>query len=210
MRKLLLAVSAGVFTTAAMAQFAAGGQVNYSKYFSSGPSFIGLGINGTLVVADDYPIRLSVNFGLPNSEEYTTTVNALSNQTTPSYLTVKYTEKISLLNFWLDAQKYFGDGDFGDGGLYGLLGVGFTSAKVDYEVGSYNLALYDTAIQEENQSIGQLGIRGGLGYDVGLDFGNIFIEAGLNLSANQANGQTVEVNLPSFLFGNIGVRHWFE
>ncbi len=51
----------------ASAQFGIGGQVNWSKYGGGGPSFIGLGVNGSFVVADEYPLRLSINFGFPKS-----------------------------------------------------------------------------------------------------------------------------------------------
>lgn len=201
---LMLSCSVG-----AKAQFGIGGQVNWSKYFSSGPSFIGFGANGSIVVGDEYPVRLSVNYGLPKSTSETTYGSALSSTTSPSQIQVTYEEKISMLNFWLDVQKYFGDGDYEDGGLYGLVGVGYTSAGVKYTVGSYDATRYDVGTFEDT-NIGQLGIRGALGYDKGLDFGNLFGEFGLNLSANQANDQTIEVNLPSFMFVNVGIRHWLD
>ncbi len=122
-------------------------------------------------------------------------------------MAITYEEKISTLNFWLDAQKFFGDGDYEDGGVYGLLGLGFTSAKVKYSVSSYDATLYDGP-NFEDSSVGQLGIRGAVGFDKGLDFGNLFAEAGINLSANSANDQEIQVNLPSFIFVNVGLRKW--
>ncbi len=210
MKKFIICAVVAAISGAASAQFAIGGQGNWSKYAKGGPSFIGVGINGSILVHEDYPLRLSVNFGLPKTTSYTTTVNALSSGTTPQSKEVLYKEKISLLNFWLDGQKYFGRGDAEDGGLYGLLGLGFTSAKVNYDVSAYDKTLYDEAISETSSTVGQFGIRAALGYDKGFDFGNIFLEGGINLSANQANGQDVQVNLPSFLFVNFGVRHWFH
>jgi hypothetical protein len=210
MKKFIICAALAAISGTASAQFAIGGQGNWSRYGSGGGSFIGLGINGSLLLREEYPIRLSVNYALPRTTSETTTVNALSSGTTPSSKEVLYKEKISLLNFWLDGQKFFGRGDAEDGGLYGLLGLGFTSAKVSYDVSAYDRTLYDEAISETESSVGQLGIRAALGYDKGFDFGNIFLEGGINLSANQANGQDVEVNLPSFLFVNFGVRHWFH
>ncbi len=210
MKKFIICAALAAISGVVSAQFAIGGQGNWSRYGSGGGSFIGLGINGSLLLREEYPIRLSVNYAIPRTTSETTTVNALSSTTTPSSREVLYKEKISLLNFWLDGQKYFGRGDAEDGGLYGLLGLGFTSAKVSYDVSAYDKTLYDEAISETESSVGQFGIRAALGYDKGFDFGNIFLEGGINLSANQANGQEVEVNLPSFLFVNFGVRHWFH
>jgi hypothetical protein len=210
MKKFIVCAALAAISGVASAQFAIGGQGNWSRYGSGGGSFIGLGINGSLLLREEYPIRLSVNYAIPRTTSETTTVNALSSTTTPSSREVLYKEKISLLNFWLDGQKFFGRGDAEDGGLYGLLGLGFTSAKVSYDVSAYDKTLYDEAISETESSVGQFGIRAALGYDKGFDFGNIFLEGGINLSANQANGQDVQVNLPSFLFVNFGVRHWFH
>ena len=208
MKKILLCISL-LTGTGAYAQFGIGGQANWMKYGGGGESFIGLGVNGSYVVADDYPIRLSINFGLPKSTSTQTSAYALSSVTTPSSISVNYEEKISLLNIWLDVQKFFGKGDYEDGGFYGAVGFGYTSAKVKYSVDSYNETLYSAGTFED-QSVGQLSIRGMLGFDKGLDFANIFGEAGLNLSANSANDQEIQVNLPSFIFVSVGLRKWIN
>ncbi len=209
MKKSFLFTLLLLLSFSASAQFGLGGQVNYSKYFAGNPSFIGFGVNGSVVIAQSYPIRLSVNFGLPQTINGSSTAQALSSTTEPQYVTVSNDQKLSLLNFWLDGQKFFGEGGYQDGGVYGFFGLGYTSAKVTSTIGNYDHTLYDNVDNGDNSAIGQFGIRLGLGYDKGFDFGNVFLEAGLNLSANQANGQTVAVNLPSFLLVNAGLRHWF-
>lgn len=191
------------------AQFALGGQVNWSKYFAGAPSFIGVGVNATYVLGESFPIRFSANFSLPSTEEGTTYATALNSQVSPSQVVVTTSNKISLMNFWLDGQKFFGDGDYETGGLYGLVGLGFTIASFKTEYGAYDANVYSLNVGEDSEKVSQLGIRFALGYEAGLDFANIFGEAGLNLSANQANNMEVAINLPSFLFVNAGVRHYF-
>lgn len=208
MKKSILMAALIMMGLSASAQFGLGGQVNYSKYFAGNPSFIGFGVNLSLVIADNYPIRLSANFGLPQTIKGSATASALSDTTDPGSVNVTDNTKITLLNFWLDAQKYFGSGGYQDGGVYGFFGLGYTSAKGKESIGSYDHTLYEDISTADNASVGQLGIRLGLGYDKGFDFGNLFLEAGLNLSANEANGQAVEVKLPSFLLVNVGLRHW--
>jgi hypothetical protein len=191
-------------------QIGVGAQLNYMRYGGGTDlGFIGLGVNGTYVVNESIPVRLSINFGLPQTTEYTESASALSSTTVPQNVTYTYSEKVSLLNVWIDAQKYFGNGDHEDGGVYGLLGIGYTSAGSSFEVGSVDRTRYQV-FEFEDSRVGQLGLRGAIGYDVGLDFGNIFAEAGINISANQQNDQIVAVNLPSFLFGNVGVRFWLD
>lgn len=209
MKKCFLALVLVSACVSVHAQFGVGGQVNWSKYFQGAPSFIGLGVNVTYVLGETYPLRFSANFGLPSTEDGTTYANAYSSVTNPSQVQVTTEDKISLMNFWLDAQRYFGDGDYEDGGVYGLVGLGLTIASAKTEYGSYDANLYGINMSDESEKISQFGIRGALGYEAGLDFANVFGEAGLNLSANSANGQEIAINLPSFVFINAGVRKFF-
>ncbi len=207
MKKTVLVLSLIALGTITNAQFAAGAQVNLSKFFGA-PSFIGLGANASYAIKDKLVARLSVNFGLPKTESNTSLAYALSSDNPVRSVNYTYEERLSLLGIWIDGQ-YFFTGDYEDGGLYGLVGIGYTIAKSKFTVGPVDRTRYGIGNFEDG-STGQAALRLGAGYEHGLDFGNLFGELGLNLSANQQNGVTVATTLPSFFFVNVGFRHYFD
>ena len=193
----------------------AGLQIQYSSYFSGGPSVMGIGLVGELGT-DKFAYRFTFvyDFGTSTSyqyQDYATDENFASpnyGQSVPVTETDKYTT--SIMNFVFDAKKVFG-GDYSAGGFYVFFGVELEliseSASVSYS--SYDASTYTLSSSGGNSasySASQFYLRLGLGYDLKLGNGKLFGELGIDLAANSENGQQVDVVIPSFFHIAAGYR----
>ncbi|SFT89356.1 hypothetical protein SAMN05216474_2992 [Lishizhenia tianjinensis] len=178
-----------------------GGQANYTNYAGYDLSFIGVGFNGDYV-SDRITYRATFNLGLPRSYDRTYHLN--SNDWTMPDSEVEGVEKYSVLNLWLDVNYFFtGDGE--DGGFYGKGGLGFSFLRVANNLGDYNENMYHTNFEDRENYLQPI-LRFGLGYDLELDFGNVFFEGYGNLPANTVNGVAIDVQLPFSFAAAAGVR----
>jgi hypothetical protein len=207
MKKLLLLGLVLLSARDTHAQFGLGGQLNYITFPSAKVSNFGLGANCSFLVGDDKPLRITANYSLPKTEDFTTYAYAFSSATDPQSVEVKAESKFSMINVWADYQYFFGRGDWEDGGFYGYLGIGLAVGISKIEPQGYNTTLYDANI-ESQETFTQWILRGGFGYDVQMDFGNLFFEAGLNLPANKVGESYVAIQMPLAIVGNVGLRYW--
>ncbi|MCB0397595.1 MAG: hypothetical protein KDD36_13150 [Flavobacteriales bacterium] len=70
-----------------------------------------------------------------------------------------------------------------------------------------NYSVTGSANEGEKQNYSQLNIRGGIGYDLSLGFGNVFGEAMLIVPATTFNSQTgADFEIPVYASLNAGVR----
>ncbi|MDX1445913.1 hypothetical protein [Lishizhenia sp.] len=188
-------------TSQSFGQIYLGGQTNYTNYAGYGLSFIGLGVHGDYV-SDRLTYRATLNFGFPRTYERSYYLNSSSSQFPDSE--VNGTEKYGVYNLWLDANYFFtGDGE--DGGFYGKAGLGFSFLRVANNLEEYNENMYYTNL-DERENYFQPILRFGLGYDIELDFGNVFVEGYGNLPANTMNGVAIDVQLPFSFAAAAGVR----
>ena len=149
--------------------------------------------------------RGSFNYGFPKTYSYEVTGSALSSATVPQYVTTTGKDKIGIMSFAFDGKKIFGGNDYSDGGFYGFIGVGLSIATVSSKLDNASGA-YQYNYTEGKESFSQFLLRGGVGYDVRLDFGAIFAEAILNLPANQVNGVGVSIEIPASFGIQAGLR----
>lgn len=195
------------------ASFSMGAQLNYNMYFGgTGMKIFGLGIFGDYGKTEDVGIRGALNYYLPYVKSGGTWLaDALADSTKPGAIEVGLKYKYNFYNVSLDGKKYFGDGSYEDGGLYGFLGLGLTIAQFRYEIDAYDKTKYEATPFDENskESFIQYIIRGGLGYERSLDFASIFAEGVLNIPANNVNGQYVEIQIPLSAGLHAGIRFPF-
>jgi hypothetical protein len=131
--------------------------------------------------------------------------SALSSTTVPGSIEVAGDYSVNMFRILFDAKKYFFEGEYDDGGLYGLVGIGLSLASTKENVGSYDATQYAVSAGT-SESYSQFYIRIHAGYDIKLDAFSIFIEPGLDLSANSQNGEEVAITIPSLYNINGGIR----
>jgi hypothetical protein len=107
----------------------------------------------------------------------------------------------------VDYKRFFGDGDYEAGGFYGFFGVGLSIATLSYTAESFDESKYSLGFNiDEKENYFQFVIRGGIGYDVELDFGNLYGEAFINVPANNVSGVYVPVVIPMAIGVQAGIR----
>ena len=179
------------------------------RYVGAGIGSLAIGAQGDYT-ADRLVYRVALNYGLPSKIDRTFDLyynDASAWTSNENYAkTLTGIEKYSAASLWIDANYFFtGDGE--DGGFFGLAGVGLSMVTISYDLAEFDENVYYTQYNyTEKDRIFQPIIRLGLGYDLNLDFGNIFIEAFGNLPANRVSGVEIDVNLPFSFGGAAGVR----
>lgn len=197
MKKLLMTPWLLLWSCTMSAQIGLGGNLNYHRYSDFGPA-LGLGLQGSYVVRETVPVRVSALYSFPQTEDSWTSATALSSTTSPESRLVSVKTSSSKFTLAVDGQRFFGNGDI-SGGFYGYLGVGLMICPEKETFGSVPEG-YDVG-QPENGTIVGLVMRGGLGYERGFGFANLYLEVGLNLPPNNVNGQTVDQIAPAALLG---------
>lgn len=212
MKKVILVIGVLVSTlSVSKAQLALGADLSYNQYFGAGVGGImGIGAIGDYGIKEGkYSIRGSFNYLFPKSYSGSVDANALSSATSPQYISVSYTDKLHIMSFNADFKKYFGEGEFKEGGFYGGLGAGLTFASTAITYGSYDHNEYTVNDDGSTQSYTQWMIRGVIGYEKTFDFGGIFGEAVLNVPATHVNGNAVEINIPASVTVQVGYKYLF-
>jgi len=190
------------------AQISLGGQVSYLKLFGeSGINGIGLGINGGYAYKDDIYSYGGFNYYLPKTFEDNTYGYARDIATEPEEIIIESTYKVSMIHIYVGARKYFVGDTESDFGVYGLVEAGYLMVPIKSEVGTYNKSLYFINEEEVSKEIlGNFTIDLGIGAEKDFGFGYLFGDLKLNLPANRANGQVVEIVIPASVSINVGVR----
>ena len=183
--------------------FSIGGDLQFNKYFSGGPSIMGISALGELSIGK-FAYRLGFAYAFPSKESFATYADAYSSLTNPQQVSVTETDKLSIINIYLDAKKVFAS-DYTDGGFYLYFGVNLSLISVSSSFSSYDQSNYYTT-GGASGSLSQWYIRGGAGYDLKLGPGMAFAELGLDIAANSVNGVGVDVNVPSFFQIAAGYR----
>lgn len=181
-----------------------GGQLNYNRYLGgTGIGFLGFGINGEKPIEDN-AVRISLNIGLPHKQE---TSFPLNYSIGGSYAKdVNGEIKYGFININADFKFFLGDGDSETGGIYAFGGAGLSVATINYTIDPYDESMYTTMFTYDRELYFQPLIRAGAGYELELDFGNLFFEAYGNIPANSVNGAAVDINLPFSFGANAGIK----
>ncbi|MFT5822854.1 MAG: hypothetical protein ACI8ZM_004111 [Crocinitomix sp.] len=212
MKKVIALIILFGSTLSAEAQIGGGGKVGFDYYLGgSGVKTISLAGFVDWQKDDEYGLRFGLGYGLPNKQTDTYTANALSTATDPEYISVTGDFKVSFIHLTTDFKKYFGRGEYDDGGFYGSLGIGYSlaMAKTTYDYGLFDESEYTvtgTSDEGSREIIGQFMLRGFIGYEFDADFAKIFSEFGLSFPANNVNGVSVGINLPPFVQLAVGLR----
>jgi hypothetical protein len=200
-----------MFSSASLAQDVSfGGKAGFGSYLGTGFNPIVIGVQGDWIKDDQIGLRFSFDFGF-TSKDGEGNAHARSSIVIPQSIDVTYTSKLKTFDLGVDGRKYFGNAEYDDGGFYGFLGVGITIAKIQttYDYGIYSNEIYSaTGFEGENdpQTFFQYMLRGGLGYEIDMDFGKLFFEAKLNFPANNVGGVPIPVDIGPMVMGSIGVR----
>lgn len=197
-------------STSAFAQLSVGAQFSRMSFLAgSEVKNNGFGLLGSYGLSNGIVAYGGFNYYLPYEAEGTYLANASSNQTSPSTVDVKFTQKIPVFHLYAGAKKYFvGDYDDENFGFYAMGEAGFMIANVSTDVGSYDQTLYNLTVSED-EAASNFMIGLGAGVEKGFDFGYIFLDAKLQLAANEENGVAVEVEIPASFMLNVGYRVMF-
>jgi len=210
MRMILLG---GIIATTAATvhgQFGIGGHGAYLSYLGDRPALAGTGINLSFGVDDQTFLRFSATYGIPDVRRTNTfALSSVTLDTIPPFVPVEVTSRLSTYHFWLDGQRFLGNGDYYWGGFYGILGLGISFARSDVTIGDYDRTRYET-IRGSTASKGTWTLRGGFGYEADLGKVNLFLEGGANVSSNPADDQGAVVDLPTNFYATVGVRYWVK
>lgn len=200
---LKLALVAGVLLQAnqSSAQIYAGANVGVNKYLGGELNFIHLGAQ-VEVPKESNVYGFSFNFGIPRTYEQTFSgYNAFK---IPTNISVNGSLKYSPINFTFEFKRYFGGNELEDGGFNAFGGLGLSMVRASYKLDSYDPSYQVSA--GENETYFQPIIRAGLGYDLALDFGNIYLNLYTNIPANTVNGADVGISLPLLIGSQAGIK----
>lgn len=182
------------------------------KLFSDNPTLKGFGINA-LYSSDGEKNAFYGDFSyyLPGKKSSSDYATAFSSATSPSQYDITVDSKIKGMGFRVGYRRYIIN-DIADEGFkmyfqfaLGMLlfnGTSSTSTAVDPN-------LYYTSFEPTWTASG-FTIGGGMGAEFCVnETVNIFAEGNLNVPANTANGEAIEVEIPASLQPVIGVRIHF-
>jgi hypothetical protein len=192
----------------AYSQFSLGGQVSFLNLFGgTGLKNFGLGVKGEYAQSEKTILYGGINYFLASKYSDMTYANALSSLTSPSQIEVDVEYKVSFFHIYVGAKRYF-IGDYEeDFCFYGFAEAGLLMAPVLTTLSGYDKSLYSaTAVDGSKETLTNFTLGFGPGIEKKFDFGYIFSDIKLTLPANQANGETVEVQIPASFGINVGVR----
>lgn len=198
MKKITLSLLAIVLFTVAKAQIGlgdiyGGAGFNVTGYLTENGLSKGFGPNLRAGVNFTEKFGACINFNRSFPIKFTSTEYAypFSSQTPGGSITVTSTRKVVFTEANIRANYFMagsGDDEFG---FYGHLGAGILSYKETKEASDYDPNLYYTTESSSEQTMGLM-MGGGLGlqYRSGMFAG--FAEFGINLPANEANGESID------------------
>lgn len=138
--------------------------VGLTTHASLGSS-LSYNIRGNYIIDEKNAFVLGYNSQLPVTNTYTDNARASSSATIPGSVNVEVEQKVSFHNVSLDYHRYL-IGDLEESfGLYGLLGVGLSFAKLTETYGNYDKTLYNYSELEPELFSGPM-INLGLGANV--------------------------------------------
>jgi hypothetical protein len=218
MKKTILSIAVlsmtifGAVTTGNAQHFGAGAGLSFLKFGNSDldtKMHLAPGLRGRWDNDDKLAVSFGFHFYLPNSYDASTSLSPLSSA--DPYLTVTYTDKFSALHIFVHGNYYLVGESGGDElGLYGIFGAGYMSETAKSAISTtVDPSKYSTAAYEGSFSGSGLTIDLGAGVDIPVSSFKVFGEAQLNLPANSANGETIEVKINSSYCFNLGVRFPF-
>lgn len=141
------------------------------------------------------PLYAGVAFGF-GSAKGTSYVSAFSSSTSPSQLEIPVTYKISLIHIFAGGKRYFGDGEYEEGGFYGLGDVGFMFIPITTKYDPFNETLYyptgSSTITggESKETVSDVMFGLGLGFEKGKDALKFFGEAKVAIPISGVNSRT--------------------
>lgn len=130
-----------------------------------------------------------------------TPINSLI--TPPATVSVSY--KVSVLRINFNGQYYFVKTNDDDFNVFAVVGGSYALASVSESVSGFDASKY-TYTSGSSSSVGQLYINLGIGTEIKVGPGYVVVNGQLNLPANQANGQAIDVNLPGSLLAVAGYK----
>ena len=197
-------------STSAFAQLSLGAQFSRVSFLGgSDVKNTGFGLLGNYGLSNGLVAYGGFNYYLPFEQKGEFTAFASSNQTMPSSIEVKYTNKIPVFHLYAGVKKYFvGEYDDEDFGFYAMGEAGFMIANYSTDVDSYDETMYNLTVSED-EAASNFMIGLGAGVEKGFDFGFVFFETKLQLAANEQNGVAVEVEIPASFMLNLGYRYSF-
>jgi hypothetical protein len=204
----LLIFSAIVFGAAPInAQISIGPQLGYSYSFS-GIRNINLGIRGDYQLEDNSGIAVSLGYHLPYKFEDEISLIARSS-TTPS-AKVLTNDRISGIKLLANYKYYLGGTEYEDDfAFYALAGAGISFYTYKSTTEPFDQNLYSANGYEGDklsESFLGFSLNAGIGAEFLLGDNPAFVELKLLLPANQANGQSIEVDIPTFFHLTAGYR----
>jgi hypothetical protein len=133
---------------------------------------------------------------------------ALSSSTSPSYIDIDVVYDINIVHLFLGGKRYLlGNYEEDNFGLYFMVEGGYMLMPITTKLSSYDKTLYASSIEDgAKETLSGLTLAGGIGVEKYLGMGFAFAEAKYNFPANQVNGLTVSVDIPSSLNFNVGLR----
>ena len=197
------------------AQFSIAPYVTFNKL--GGANMIGVGGRGEIEglgkkVDGKFPLFGGVAFGF-GSAKSTNYVSAYSSLTSPSQMEVQVTYKFSLIHIFIGGKRYFGQGEYSEGGFYGLGDVGLMIVPIKTKYDSYNVALYyptggsATTNGESKETLADIMFDFGLGFEKGSDDLKFFGEAKIAIPASGVNSREgTDSPLGVGVALNVGVR----
>lgn len=207
-KQIITIVFLSLLSSQAYSQISVGGQASYLNLFGDiGLKNFGFGIKGEYAIKDKIVISGGVNYYLASKYSEITFANAIDGQTSPSQIEVDVEQKVSFIQLYFGGKRYF-VGDYeADFGLYGLAEAGYLVVPITTSLGNFDNTLYSTFEEDgAKQTLTNFTLNFGFGLEKNLEFGYLFADLKLNLPANQVNGQTVAIEIPTSASINVGVR----
>ena len=208
---LLIAVFCGLNSANAQ-NLGAGAGMSFLKFGNSEVDtkmHLGPGLRGRWDNDDKLAVSVGFHYYLTNTYKTDITLYSLSSAN-PS-VSASLDEKFSAIHIYGHGNYYLVGESAGDEfGLYGIFGIAYLSETVKIEMGTtVDQSKYDVSAYNGSFSGSGFTIDLGVGVDIPVSSFKVFGEAQLNLPANKAGEQTIDVQINSSYCINLGVRFPF-
>ena len=184
----LLFIGVLFLTQQSYGQFSAGLQVSRLKLFGpSGVKNIGLSPKGEYSIDDKTSFYGGLSYYFPYTDSYTDYAYSSDyNGSLPSSVSVTVEQKVSPIHIFAGGKRYF-VGDYeASFGVYGIVEAGFLGIPVKTEVGDYDAENYNYS-DTDNEFYSNFTLDFGIGSEVDLSFGYLFLDFKLNIPQLKPN-----------------------
>lgn len=180
----------------ATAQIKPGVRFGYSNYINTGMHTLHFGAQADYPLGSFLGLRLSAEMGIGGGGQSEHTVSGLNNNLDLLAITGTGSSSITAYQVALDQRIWVMKDGYENGGLYGILGLGGTLAKVKtkYKITSdLSQVVYIDGFPANGDEIdyNQYLIRGAVGYLLPVGKLNLMVEAKLNFPLNDAPSDEV-------------------